>query len=261
MGILNVTPDSFSDGGKYLNVDKALSHCRNLIKDGADIIDIGGESTKPGSELISPEEEIERVIPVLKKIQSFSKDTIISIDTTKSKVAKKAIEFGADIINDVSGLSFDAKMSEVVSDYDVHIIIMHMKGTPKNMQINPKYDFLINEISSFFNEKIKMAINSGIKKDRIIIDPGIGFGKTINHNFQILNKLNDFSAFGLPIMIGPSRKSFIGLTLDLPIDERIEGTSASVTAGIMNGARIVRVHDVKEIKRVVKIADRIRKAI
>ncbi len=260
MGIVNVTPDSFSDGGKFYEPKKALEYATVLIDDGADIIDIGGESTRPDAEKVSVSEELKRVIPVIDSIRSKHSDILISIDTTKSIVAQNAIEAGADIINDVSGLSFDIDMPRIIAKLKVPVIIMHMKGNPKNMQVSPEYKDLINDILIFFVKKIKMAINAGIDQNMIILDPGIGFGKTVQHNFQLLSKLNDFTELGLPIMIGPSRKSFIGVTLDLPVKDRIDGTSATVSAGIMNGARIVRVHDVKIMKRVVTIIDRIRTA-
>ena len=260
MGILNVTPDSFSDGGLFYNTDEAVSHAIKLIEYGIDIIDIGGESTRPGAKKISEEEEIQRIIPVVKQIRELSPEIIISIDTTKSMVAQKAIQSGANIINDISGFSFDNKMIDVVRESKVPVIIMHMQGDPSNMQDNPVYDDLIMDISSFFKNKIKLAIDAGIKKEQIILDPGIGFGKTVGDNFQLINQLNEFCKLGFPVMIGPSRKSFIGTTLNLPVDDRLEGTAAAVAVGVMNGARIVRVHDVKEIKRVVTIVEKIRTA-
>ena len=258
MGIINVTPDSFSDGGKYVKINNAINHAKKMVDDGADIIDVGGESTRPGAEEVSSSEELRRVIPVVESIRLNFPDILISIDTTKSVVAHKAIKAGADIINDVSGLNSDTQMVGVVANLKVPIIIMHMKGNPKNMQINPKYKNLIAEITSFFEKKIKIATESGIDRNLIIIDPGIGFGKTINHNFQIISKLKEFSKLDLPIMIGPSRKSFIGKTLNLPVESRLEGTSAAITASILNGANIVRVHDVLEMKRVAEITEKIR---
>lgn len=260
MGILNVTPDSFSDGGLFYNTDEAVSHALQLIENGIDIIDIGGESTRPGAKKISEEEEIQRIIPVVKQIRELSPEIIISIDTTKSMVAQKAIQSGANIINDISGFSFDNKMIDVVRESKVPVIIMHMQGDPSNMQNKPVYDDLIIDISSFFKSKIKLATDAGIKKKQIILDPGIGFGKTVGDNFQLINQLNEFCKLGFPVMIGPSRKSFIGTTLNLPVDDRLEGTAAAVAVGVMNGARIVRVHDVKEIKRVVTIVEKIRTA-
>ena len=258
MGIVNVTPDSFSDGGKFFSPEVAISHASNLIGQGADIIDIGGESTRPGAEQVSESEELKRVIPVIEKIRTDNPTILISIDTTKASVAKHAVEAGADIINDVSGLSFDNNMTGIVESFDVPVVIMHMKGNPQNMQLNPKYKDIVNEILDFFKMKIKIAIQSGINRSMIILDPGIGFGKTVEHNFELLSRLNEFNVLELPIMIGPSRKSFIGITLDLPPEDRLEGTAAAVSAGVMNGASIVRVHDVKSMKRVVRIIEKVR---
>ena len=258
MGIVNVTPDSFSDGGKFFSPEVAISHASKLISQGADIIDIGGESTRPGAEQVSEPEELKRVIPVIEKIRTDNPTILISIDTTKASVAKHAVEAGADIINDVSGLSFDNNMTGVVESFDVPVVIMHMKGNPQNMQMNPKYKDIVNEILDFFKMKIKIAIQSGINRSMIILDPGIGFGKTVEHNFELLSRLNEFNVLELPIMIGPSRKSFIGITLDLPPEDRVEGTAAAVSAGVMNGASIVRVHDVKSMKRVVRIIEKVR---
>tara|TARA_B100000963_G_scaffold192939_1_gene167980 strand:+ start:1247 stop:2083 length:837 start_codon:yes stop_codon:yes gene_type:complete len=258
MGIVNVTPDSFSDGGKFLSPEVAISHATKLITQGADIIDIGGESTRPGAKPVTESEELKRVIPVIEKIRSDNSKILISIDTTKASVAKYAVEAGANIINDVSGLSFDNNMTGIVESLKVPIVIMHMKGNPQNMQSNPKYKDIVNEILNFFKIKIKIAIQSGINRSMIILDPGIGFGKTVDHNFELLSRLNEFNVLELPIMIGPSRKSFIGITLDLPPEDRVEGTAAAVSAGVMNGASIVRVHDVKSMKRVVKIIEKVR---
>ena len=260
MGIVNVTPDSFSDGGKYYAPIKAIDFAFKLIDQGADIIDIGGESTRPGADKVSCPEELERVIPVIEGIRSNNNKTLISIDTTKSMVAKEAVEAGANIINDVSGLSFDNQMPEIIAQLKVPVIIMHMKGNPSNMQENPKYKNLIDEIITYFEEKIDIAINSGIDREMIILDPGIGFGKTVEHNFKILAELNRFNDLELPLLIGPSRKSFIGSTLGLPPEDRLDGTAATVAVGVNNGARIVRVHDVKNMKRAVIIADKIRNA-
>ena len=258
MGIVNVTPDSFSDGGKFFSPEVAISHASNLIGQGADIIDIGGESTRPGAEQVSESEELKRVIPVIEKIRTDNPTILISIDTTKASVAKHAVEAGADIINDVSGLSFDNNMIGIVESFNIPVVIMHMKGNPQNMQLNPEYEDIVNEILDFFKMKIKMAVQSGINRSMIILDPGIGFGKTVEHNFELLSRLNEFNVLELPIMIGPSRKSFIGITLDLPPEDRVEGTAAAVSAGVMNGANIVRVHDVKSMKRVVRIIEKVR---
>ena len=258
MGIVNVTPDSFSDGGKFFLPEVAISHASKLITQGADIIDIGGESTRPGAEQVSESEELKRVIPVIEKIRTDNPTILISIDTTKASVAKHAIEAGADIINDVSGFSFDNNMIGIVESFNIPVVIMHMKGNPQNMQLNPKYKDIVNEILDFFKMKIKIAIQSGINRSMIILDPGIGFGKTVENNFELLSRLNEFNVLELPIMIGPSRKSFIGITLDLPPEDRVEGTAAAVSAGVMNGASIVRVHDVKSMKRVVRIIEKVK---
>ena len=260
MGIVNVTPDSFSDGGKYYAPITAIDFAFKLIDDGADIIDIGGESTRPGADKVSCSEELERVIPVIEGIRSNNNKILISIDTTKSMVAKEAVEAGANIINDVSGISFDNQMPQVIAQLKAPVIIMHMKGNPSNMQENPKYKNLIDEIITYFKRKINIATSSGIDREMIILDPGIGFGKTVEHNFKILADLNRFNNLQLPLLIGPSRKSFIGSTLGLPPEDRLDGTAATVAVGVNNGARIVRVHDVKNMKRVVIIADKIRNA-
>ncbi|MEE8340848.1 MAG: dihydropteroate synthase [Candidatus Neomarinimicrobiota bacterium] len=256
MGILNVTPDSFSDGGKYKNSEKAIDHAIKMENDGADIIDIGGESTRPGAKPVKLEEELNRVIPVIEGIRLRSNITI-SIDTYKSKVANLAISAGANIINDISGLRFDRDMVHFASEAQVPIIVMHMAGNPQNMQSDPTYSNLMNELIIFFKERISVLTSNGIDKKNIILDPGIGFGKTTAHNFTLIRELNRIVELGFPVLVGPSRKSFIGKTLNLPPEDRIEGTAAAVTAAIMNGSRIVRVHDVKEILRVVKMTEKL----
>ena len=256
MGILNVTPDSFSDGGKFIHLDKALSQAQYMEKNGADIIDIGGESTRPGAISVSVKEEINRTIPVIEEIRKFS-NISISIDTYKSEVAEKGLLAGADFINDISGFTFDSRMMEIVKKFDVPVVLMHIKGTPQDMQTNPTYIDVIKDLLEFFSFQINKALDFGIKKVQIIIDPGIGFGKQLNDNFILIRRLKEFSELGFPILIGPSRKSFIGLTLDSPPEYRLEGTLAAVSAGILNGASIVRVHDVKEVKRTVIITDKI----
>ena len=256
MGILNVTPDSFSDGGKFIHPDKALSQAQYMERNGADIIDIGGESTRPGAVPVSLKEEIDRTIPVIEAIRKYS-NISISIDTYKSEVAERALLAGADFINDISGLTFDSKMIEIVKKFDVPVVLMHIKGTPRNMQTNPTYIDLIKDLLEYFSFQIKKTLDFGIKKEQIIIDPGIGFGKQLNDNFILIRRLKEFSKLGFPILIGPSRKSFIGLTLDVPSENRLEGTLAAVSVGILNGASIVRVHDVKEVKQTVIITDKI----
>jgi len=260
MGVINVTPDSFSDGGKFFTLQSAYDQSLKLIKDGADIIDIGGESSRPGSKPITLEQELERTIPLITRIRSNFPETIISIDTTKSKVAEEAILSGANIINDISGLSYDEDMARVASKYDVPLVIMHMQGKPETMQDAPFYNDLIEDIKSFFQERIRYAIQFGIRKNRIILDPGIGFGKSFNDNFKLINQLEKFNYFKLPILIGPSRKSFIGIALNEEPEFRLEGTLAAVAAGILRGARIVRVHDVRQTKKIAKIIDLVRNA-
>ena len=257
MGILNLTPDSFSDGGQFNSIQKALDHTMSMIEAGADIIDIGGESTRPGSKPISFVEEIERTIPVIEEIRKIS-DCAISIDSYKSEVVEAALNVNANIVNDISGLTYDNKMATLISDNKAPLILMHMKGKPLDMQKNPIYDDLISEICYFFSNQILFANSVGIDSSKIILDPGIGFGKRIEDNFEIIRELKQIRAMGFPVLIGPSRKSFIGDTLNLPTDDRIEGTMATITAGLLNGANIVRVHDIKETLRTVSIAERIK---
>ncbi len=259
MGILNVTPDSFSDGSLYVDKDYAIEHAFRMQYEGADIIDIGGESTRPGSEAISIQEEIRRIVPVIETLAKNIK-VPISVDTCKSAVAEAAISAGASIVNDISGLRFDPKMPGVVARNKAPVVIMHIKGRPKNMQRTPTYKALIPEIMDYLREGINIAREAGIPDGRIIIDPGIGFGKTVEHNLEIIKRLNEFTGFEKAILLGPSRKSFIGKTLgDLPVTERLEGTAAAVAIGIFNGANIIRVHDVKAMVRVAQIADGIRR--
>ena len=257
MGILNITPDSFSDGGKYLRTSRAIDRAFAMVDHGADIIDIGGESTRPGSDFISKDEELQRIVPVIQEIRNQDSEILISIDTYKSDVAEIAIDLGANIVNDISGLTFDQNMSTFLSGKDIPVIIMHINGKPKTMQSNPIYDDLINDINSFFKKQIIFAQSNGIVRDNIILDPGIGFGKTFNHNLTIINNLKELCNLGHPIMVGTSRKAFIGDILDVPPSERVEGTIASVVASVINGANIVRVHDVKEIKKAIMVTEKI----
>ena len=256
MGILNVTPDSFSNGGHFFIPEKAIEHAFQMANEGADIIDVGGESSRPGADPVSREEEELRVLPVIKELTS-QLNIPISIDTRRSLIARKALERGVQIVNDISGLRDDPDMADVISQFDAFVVIMHMKGTPKNMQQNPTYENLMEELIEFFRDRVTYALKSGIQNNRIILDPGIGFGKRLSDNFIILNALERIVEMGYPVLVGPSRKSFIGLTLNLPPNERLEGTAASVTASVLHGAKIVRVHDVKEMKRVITIADAI----
>ncbi|MCS5639933.1 MAG: dihydropteroate synthase [Candidatus Marinimicrobia bacterium] len=257
MGILNVTPDSFSDGGMYYNATQAIEFALQMEEEGADIIDVGGESTRPGAKTVELQKECDRILPVIEGIRTKS-DILISIDTYKSEVARKSIATGAGMVNDISGMTFDPNMVDVIKDSGLPVVIMHIKGTPKNMQKKPYYEDLMQELTEYFEERKKFARAKGILDQQIILDPGIGFGKRLQDNFQLLRELKKIVDIGFPVLIGPSKKSFIGLTLDLPVDQRLEGTAAAVTTGILKGARIVRVHDVKEMKRVALITDSIR---
>jgi len=258
MGVLNVTPDSFSDGGKFLSLDKAIAQALKMVEEGVDIIDIGGESTRPGSQPVTLKEETQRVIPVIetlvKKIQ-----IPISVDTYKSQIALKAMEAGAELINDISGLRFDSEMVKLAAKYNVPVVIMHIKGTPQNMQENPYYENVIKEIKDYFEERISFADSMEIKEENIILDPGIGFGKRFEDNLAILKNLKEFKKLDRPILVGLSRKSFIGKILDLPVEERLEGSLGALACSIMQGANIARVHDVKESVRVAKVVDAILK--
>lgn len=258
MGVLNVTPDSFYDGGRFLKLQDALNQAEKLIKEGCDIIDVGGESTRPGSEPIPLDEELRRVIPVIEEIKKKFPEIIISIDTTKSKVAEESIKRGAEIVNDISGLQFDFDMVKIVTSYNVYIIIMHIKRTPKTMQENPTYDDVIMELKKYFSERIDYAIKNGVDSKKIWIDPGIGFGKTVQHNITILKNLDKFKEFNKPIVIGCSRKSFIGKILDdlnpPPAEERLAGTISSNIIAYTKGATIFRVHDARENINALKVA-------
>ncbi|NWF75408.1 MAG: dihydropteroate synthase [Nitrospirae bacterium] len=258
MGILNVTPDSFSDGGQFFDKSSAIKRALQMVKEGADIIDIGGESTRPGSDPVPLEEELQRTIPLIEVLIKES-NIPISIDTYKSEVAKRALDAGASMVNDISGLRFDPLMKSVVAQYKVPVVIMHIKGKPKDMQKDTVYEDLLSEIITYLKNSIDIAIKAGISEDKIIIDPGIGFGKTFEHNLEIIHNLQEFTVLKKPILIGPSRKAFIGKILgDAPPGERLEGTAAAVAISIMNGANIIRVHDVKEMARVAKMSDAIK---
>jgi len=256
MGILNVTPDSFSDGGLYLETQKAVNHALLMIANGADIIDIGGESTRPFSESVSVDDELLRVIPVIQELRKKT-DIVISIDTTKSTVAKESCLAGADIINDISGMLFDKKMVEIAREIGCPIILMHIKGNPKTMQENPNYDDVVSEIKSHLLDRVDYAIQNGIDKKNIILDPGIGFGKTIENNFEILNRLEELTAIEYPFLIGVSNKSFIGKILNVDENDRLQGTIVANTIALQKGCKIFRVHNVKETKRCLLIGNKI----
>jgi len=264
MGILNVTPDSFSDGGKFFSIDKAVEHAIQMERDGADIIDIGGESTRPGAQSVSLEEEINRIVPVLEEL--LDKISIpLSIDTYKSEMARKALDLGVCMINDITALYGDKRLVNVVAEYEVPICLMHMKGNPRDMQIKPEYDDIIKEIKGFLKERAEYALFNDVKKENIIVDPGLGFGKRtgrgVEDNITILRRLYEFRDLGYPILVGASRKTFIGNVCGkeeaLSVDERLEGSLAAAVVAVMNGADIVRVHDVRETKRCVDLVDQV----
>ncbi|MGR3219354.1 MAG: dihydropteroate synthase [Candidatus Anammoxibacter sp.] len=256
MGVVNVTPDSFSKNGFGYDLETALRHAVDLTKEGADIIDIGGESTRPKASPVSEEEELRRVIPLIKELSKLI-DVPISIDTYKSGVAEEALNAGAQIINDISGLCADKDMVNVVAASKAPVILMHMRGTPSDMQNKPAYNDVVSEIILFFQRIINFAINNGVDEHNIIIDPGIGFGKTLQHNLEILNRLEEFKVLGCPIMVGSSRKSFIGSILNKPEGERLVGTLATVAIAIAHGSNIIRVHDVNEAAETAKMCDAI----
>ena len=253
MGVLNVTPDSFSDGGKYTILEKALDKAREMAKEGADIIDVGGESTRPGAKPISLDEEMKRVIPVVKAIVD-ELGTAVSVDSYKAPVARAALESGAVMINDISGLRFYPDMVDVASEFGSYIVVMHMKGTPQNMQEDPIYEDVVREIELFFIERLNFLEARGIDLNRVFLDPGIGFGKRHEDNLRIIRAIPKFKGLGMPVLIGPSRKSFIGEALGLPVNKRLEGTLAVVSIGVYLGADAVRVHDVAPARKAAEMA-------
>ena len=256
MGIINVTPDSFSDGGKYANVEAAVMRAKQMVSDGADIIDIGGESSRPGAEPITANEECRRVIPVVQALaEQFQ--IPISVDTYKAKVAREALSAGACVINDITALHGDPNMCQIVADAQAGVILMHMQGVPATMQKAPTYQNVVTEVHAWLTEVASQAVDRGIDSSRIMIDPGIGFGKTFDHNLEILRHLMQFRGIGYPMLVGVSRKKFIGRILDLPVHQREEGTAATVAWSIINGANVVRVHDVAKMKQVAQVIDTI----
>lgn len=259
LGILNVTPDSFSDGGVYIDSERAIGRALQMEGEGADIIDVGGESTRPGAAAVSIEEELRRILPVIEGIRRHSRIPI-SIDTRKAEVAAAAVAAGAGMVNDISGLRHDPKMLNVLRDNKLPVIIMHCKGTPADMQRDPHYDDLIGEISEFLTTGAEMARRVGVPASGIILDPGIGFGKTPGHNLALLKRLPELVTLGYAVAIGPSRKSFIGAALGLAVDQRLEGTLAASAVAVFNGASIVRLHDVKEGRRAIDLAFCMREA-
>lgn len=254
MGILNVTPDSFSDGGHYLQPSEALARALEMVAEGAHIVDVGGQSSRPGSTEIPQEEELKRVIPVVAAL-SAEWDGPISVDTYRARVAEAALEAGACIVNDITAMRTEPEIGRVVSDHGAACVLMHMQGTPADMQESPAYSDLMGEIACFLGDAIERAVAAGIREDAIVIDPGIGFGKTARHNLEILRRLPELAVLGKPVLVGPSRKAFIGKVLDLPVDDRLEGTLAAAAFAVVQGARILRVHDVRPVARASKIVE------
>ena len=258
MGILNITPDSFSDGGKYyngkLNLEKVIKDAQQMERDGADFIDVGGESTRPGSENITIDEELERVVPVIEGLRNKI-NIPVSIDTYKSKVAEEALKAGACIVNDISGFRFDGMIAEVTAKFNASCVLMHIKGSPRDMQKNPVYENVVDEVYDYLKESISIAKKHGIKQ--IITDVGIGFGKTVEHNLELIRNLREFTKLGYPLLLGVSRKSFIDKIYPSSVKDRLEGTIASNVIGIMNGANMIRVHDIPENVKAARITDRI----
>ena len=259
MGILNVTPDSFSDGGRFLDLATAVAHATQMVDDGADILDVGGESTRPGSEAVSADEELGRVRPVIERLVEFHPAIPVSIDTQKADVAAEALDTGATIVNDVSGGS-DPEMFDMVREREAAVVLMHMKGDPKTMQEAPRYDDVVGEVHEYLRQRIETAELAGIDPERIAIDPGIGFGKDLDQNLELMRGVGALLDLGRPVLVGPSRKRFIGAILDLPEEERVEGTIGAVVWTVGQGAHIVRVHDVREVVRAVRVADAIARA-
>jgi dihydropteroate synthase len=258
VGILNVTPDSFSDGGRYTSVEEAAGHAARMAADGADIVDVGGESTRPGSDPVPAAEEIDRVVPVIRRIAEGG-DAVISIDTRKAEVAAAALDAGASLVNDVSAAA-DPEMFDLVRERGAGLVLMHMLGEPKTMQEAPRYEDVVAEVHGYLRERVEAAVFAGVDPERIAIDPGIGFGKELEHNLTLLRGIDALLDLERPVLVGPSRKRFIGALLDLPADQRLEGTAGAVAWVVARGAHAVRVHDVKEIVRVVRVIDAIASA-
>ncbi len=256
MGVINATPDSFYDGGHFQEPETAIEHGQELLAEGADIIDVGGESSKPGSDPVPVDEELRRVLPVISGLRKTTK-ALISIDTTKFEVAQAALEHGADIINDISSFSLDPRLLTLAAQNKAGFILMHMQGNPKTMQVQPFYEDVVKEIQQFLAEKIEIALAYGLKRENLIVDPGIGFGKRTEDNLQLLNHLDVFESLERPIMVGISRKSFIGKILNAAPQDRLEGSIAAAVVSILRGASLLRVHDVKAVKRAALIAEAI----
>jgi len=256
IGVINVTPDSFYDGGFYLEPQTAIAHGLELLADGADIIDIGGEGSRPGSDPVPADEEIRRVIPVISGLRKTTK-ALISVDTTKFEVARAALDHGADIINDITSFNLDPRLLSLAAQNNAGFILMHMQGNPKTMQVHPFYEDVLKEIRTFLAEKIEIALAYGLKKESLLIDPGIGFGKRLEDNLRLLNQLDFFEELGRPILVGVSRKSFIGKILNASPQDRLEGSIAAAVVSILKGASVLRVHDVKAVRRAALVAEAI----
>lgn len=255
MGIVNVTPDSFFDGGRFPDTAAAVAYAEQLVSDGADLLDIGGESSRPGARPIGLDDELERLLPVFKGLAHI--DVPISVDTYRAETARRAIALGVTMVNDITALRGDPDMVAVVAEAKCSCVLMHMRGTPLTMQDAPVYDDVVDDICAFFEERIGFAVDHGVAEDALWLDPGFGFGKTVSHNLTILRRLNAFRRFGRPLLVGTSNKSTIGKVLDVGVDERTEGTAATVAVAIQNGADALRVHDVKTMARVAKMTDAI----
>lgn len=247
MGIVNVTPDSFSDGGSFMDPQRAIDHALQLTADGADILDIGGESTRPGALAVPVDEELRRVVPVIERLRGQT-DRLISVDTTKAAVAKQSLQAGADIVNDISGLTFDVEMPAVCADSGCGVIAMHIQGTPQTMQNDPRYDDVVSSVCRFLSDRLRLLEEAGVPRERVVLDPGIGFGKTAQHNIDLLSKIPDLKALGRPVLIGHSRKRFLAKVLGRPVDERTSGTIGVSLAVAALGADIIRIHDVRETR-------------
>ena len=257
MGVLNVTPDSFYDGGRRAAPGRAIADGVDLAEAGADIIDIGGESTRPGAKPVSAEEEMERILPILQGLRR-KLNVPISVDTYKSRVARAALDAGADIVNDISALRFDPEMISLAAAEKIPIVLMHMQGRPQTMQTDPRYEDVVQEVKQFLIEQMQQAVSQGIEAANIVLDPGIGFGKTLEHNLALLRKLSELASVGQPLLVGASRKGFIGKILSVEPGERLEGSLAAAVAAVLAGANIIRTHDVKETRCALRVADALR---
>jgi len=256
MGVVNVTPDSFSDGGCYLETDRAVERCLSLVEQGAEILDLGGESSRPGALPVTIDQELERVLPVIERVRNLV-PVMISVDTYKAPVAEAALQCGADLINDISAFRFDERMPELLNQFQAGAVLMHMRGTPADMHTLPPSRDIFREVFGDLQTAVNKAYKHNVPHDRIIVDPGIGFGKNAEESLQLLNRLSGLRGFQLPILVGTSRKSFIGRVLDEPVENRLMGTVASSIVAVVNGAHILRVHDVREVRSAVKIVDAI----